>query len=252
MEPKSFAVGVRIEHLQRDIDMSQYGEAATLGTLPAVSYKLAVHLDSGRSVFTFCVCPGGTVVAAASESGGVVTNGMSEYARDGENINGGLLVGVSPEDFDGLFGGMDFQRELELAAYRAGGGRYCAPAQRVGDFLNHRPSVGHGKVAPSYAPSVRYCNLWDVLPEYICQSIADALPKMDKKIHGFADPDAVLTAVETRSSCPIRILRNDKYEADIRGIYPAGEGAGYAGGITTSAVDGIKCAEAILEEIAEE
>ncbi len=247
MEPKSFAVGVRIEHLQRDIDMTQYGEAATLGTLPVSSYKLAVHLDNGRGVFTFCVCPGGSVVAASSETGGVVTNGMSEYARDGENINGGLLVSVTPEDFQGVFGGMEFQRELEESAYRHGGETYGAPAQLVRDFMLKRPSRDHGKVAPTYRPAVRYCNLWDVLPEFICEAIREALPLMDRKIRGFADGDAVLTAVETRSSSPVRIVRDENYASNIPGIFPCGEGAGYAGGITTSAVDGIKCAEKILK-----
>lgn len=249
MEPKSFAVGVRIEHRQRDVDMSQYGAAATLGTLPASDYKLAVHLDNGRGVFTFCVCPGGQVVAAASEQGGVVTNGMSEYARAGENINGGLLVSVTPEDFNGLFGGIQLQRELERNAFIHGGSDFNAPAQLVKDFLEKRPSSRHGKVEPSYKPNVTYCNLWDVLPEYICQSIAEALPLMERKIKGFADGDAVLTAVETRSSCPIRIRRDEKYMANVYGIFPCGEGAGYAGGITTSAVDGIKCAEALIKAV---
>ena len=249
IEPKSFAVGVRIEHLQRDIDMTQYGDAATLGTLPASSYKLAVHLENSRGVFTFCVCPGGSVVAAASEHGGVVTNGMSEYARDGENINGGLLVSVTPDDFHDLFGGMEFQRQLEMSAYRHGGENYGAPAQLVKDFLAKRPSRNCGKVEPTYRPSVKYCNLWDVLPDFICQSIADALPLMERKIKGFSDGDAVLTAVETRSSSPIRIIRDENYLSNIDGIYPCGEGAGYAGGITTSAVDGIKCGEKILESL---
>ncbi|MBQ6539753.1 MAG: FAD-binding protein [Oscillospiraceae bacterium] len=249
MEPKSFAVGVRIEHLQRDIDMTQYGEAATLGTLPASSYKLAVHLTSGRGVFTFCVCPGGSVVAASSETGGVVTNGMSDFARDGKNINGGLLVSVTPADFDGLFGGMEFQAELERSAFRHGGGAYGAPAQLVKDFLGRRPSTDHGRVAPTYRPAVRFCNLWDVLPGFICEAIAEALPLMNRKIRGFADGDAVLTAAETRSSSPVRILRDENYGASVPGIYPCGEGAGYAGGITTSSVDGIKCAEKILESL---
>lgn len=249
MEPKSFAVGVRIEHLQQDIDMSQYGKAATLGTLPASDYKLAVHLNNGRGVFTFCVCPGGQVVAAASEQGGVVTNGMSEYARNGENINGGLLVSVAPEDFDGLFGGIKFQRELEKSAFRHGGEDFSAPAQLVRDFIARRASTGCGKVKPSYRPDVKFCNLWDVLPDFVCQSIAEALPLMEQKIKGFADGEAVLTAVETRSSCPIRIKRDESFMANIYGIFPCGEGAGYAGGITTSAVDGIKCSEALISSL---
>ena len=181
MEPKGFAVGVRIEHLQKDIDAAQYGQAATLGTLPASDYKMAVHLPDGRSVFTFCVCPGGSVVAAASEHGGVVTNGMSQRARDGKNINGGLLVGLSPEDFNrSLFGGIEFQRQLERQAFRHGGQNYRAPAQLVGDFLAGRPSKGPGTVLPTYSPGVTYCNLWDVLPEFVCRAIAQALPLMEK------------------------------------------------------------------------
>jgi len=249
MSPKSFAVGVRIEHLQKDIDLSQYGEAATLGTLPASSYKLAVHLPSGRSVFTFCVCPGGQVVAASSERGSVVTNGMSEHARGNENINGGLLVGVSPEDFRGtLFGGMEFQERLEKAAYAYGGG-YLAPAQLVGDFLENRTSVCAGRVKPSYIPGVCFGNLRDVLPSFITDALSEALPLMDRKIHGFAAADAVLTAVETRSSSPVRIERGTDMQSIIKGLFPCGEGAGFAGGITSSAVDGIKCAEAVCASV---
>ncbi len=247
MEKKPFAIGVRIEHLQKDIDLAQYGDAATLGTLPASDYKLAVHLDSGRSVFTFCVCPGGYVVAAASEKGGVVTNGMSEYMRDNININGGLLVSVTPEDFEGLFGGIEFQESLEKSAFISGGKNYFAPAQKIGDFLNKTPTVSFGKVKPSYTPGVMPCNLWDVLPDFICQAIAEAIPQMEKKIHGFSDPEGVLTAVETRSSCPIRIIRGQDGMASISGIFPCGEGAGYAGGITSASVDGIKAAEQVCK-----
>ena len=250
MEPKNFAVGVRIEHLQKDIDMAQYGQAATLGTLPVSDYKLAVHLDGGRSVYTFCVCPGGTVVAATSQRGHTVTNGMSEYARDNININGGLLVSVSPEDFnDDLFGGLDFQELLERSAFRYGGDKYEAPAQLVRDFLEKRPSTSAGSVIPSYIPGVRFCNLWDVLPSFICDAIAKALPLMGKKIKGFASGDAVLTAVETRSSSPVRIVRNDDFMSNIYGIMPSGEGAGYAGGISSAAADGIKCAEALCRAL---
>lgn len=247
MEKKPFAVGVRIEHLQKEIDLAQYGDAATLGTLPASDYKLAVHLKGGRSVFTFCVCPGGYVVAAASEKGGVVTNGMSEYMRDNININGGLLVSVTPEDFEGLFGGIEFQESLEKSAFISGGKNYFAPAQKIGDFLNKTPTVSFGKVKPSYTPGVMPCNLWDVLPDFICQAIADAIPQMEKKIHGFSDPEGVLTAVETRSSCPIRIIRGQDGMASISGIFPCGEGAGYAGGITSASVDGIKAAEQVCK-----
>ena len=250
LEPKNFAIGVRIEHRQTDIDAAQYGQAATLGTLPVSDYKLAAHLPDGRSVYTFCVCPGGSVVASSSEHGGVVTNGMSEYARDGENCNGGLLVSVTAEDFEpGPLGGVALQRRLEAAAYRSGGGDYRAPAQLVGDFLARRPSEKLGRVKPTYRPGVRLCNLWDVLPEYICRSLAAALPEMGRKIRGFDAADAVLTAVETRSSSPVRILRGESCMSAVRGIYPCGEGAGYAGGIVSAAVDGIRCAEAVCEAL---
>ena len=250
MEAKPFSVGVRIEHLQKDIDAAQYKQAATLGTLPASNYKLAVHLKNGRTAYTFCVCPGGYVVAAASEYGGVVTNGMSEYARDGENINGGLLVSVSASDFDDSFvKAIEFQRKLEEAAFKSGGENYCAPAQTVGDFMAKKPSKGPGKVKPTYKPSVKWCNLWEVLPDFVCESIFEALPEMDKKIKGFSSEDAVLTAVETRSSCPVRIKREDYKTVGIEGIYPCGEGAGYAGGIMSAAVDGIRCAEKLCSEI---
>ena len=214
-------------------------------------YKLAVHLPSGRSVYTFCVCPGGSVVAAASERGGVVTNGMSEYARDGENCNGGLLVSVTEADFEpGALGGVALQRRLEKAAFAAGGGDYRAPAQLVGDFLARRPSKKLGRVKPTYRPGVRLCNLWDVLPEEICAALSAALPEMGRKIRGFDASDAVLTAVETRSSCPVRILRGDGCMARLRGVYPCGEGAGYAGGIVSAAVDGIRCAEGLCAGLA--
>lgn len=246
MSPKSFAVGVRIEHLQRDIDFAQYGAAATLGTLPASNYKLAVHTPEGRGVFTFCVCPGGAVVAAASEPGRLVTNGMSEYRRNGENCNGGLLVSVTPEDFGGaLFGGMEFQERAEEEAFRAGGGGFLAPAQRVGDFLAGRPSVRLGKVRPTYRPGVTLCDLKTVLPDFISGPLAAALPEMDRKIRGFASPDAVMTAVETRSSSPVRINRDENRMSGVSGVFPAGEGAGYAGGIVSAAVDGIRCAESL-------
>lgn len=254
MEPKPLAVGVRIEHLQKDIDAVQYKAQAGHPRLGAASYKLSCHLESGRSVFSFCVCPGGTVVAAASEADRAVTNGMSLYARDGENINGGLLVSVTPEDFlgDDPLAGIAFQRELEAHAYAAGGGGYIAPAQRVGDFLAHRPSTGPGKVTPTYRPGVRWCDLWEVLPPFICEALAQALPLLEQKIHGFAQEDAVLTAVESRSSCPLRILRSEAGESAVRGLWPCGEGAGYAGGIMSAAADGLKTAEHILEKIRKE
>ncbi len=247
---KSFSVGVRIEHRQKDIDMAQYGQAAALGTLPASDYKLAVHLKSGRSVYTFCVCPGGSVIAAASETGHVVTNGMSGYARDGKNINGGLLVSVTPVDYPGSeLTGIDFQRTLEHSAFIHGGGNYCAPAQCVGDFLKKQPSKKAAAVSPTYLPGVRWCNLWDVLPAFVCESIAEALPLMEKSIRGFSSPDAVLTAVETRSSSPVRIDRENYEAAGLQGLFPCGEGSGYAGGIISAAVDGIRAAEALCAAI---
>ncbi|MDY6021023.1 MAG: FAD-dependent oxidoreductase [Oscillospiraceae bacterium] len=251
MEQKPFAVGVRIEHRQSDMDAAQYKEAAGSPFLPPTSYKLACHTSGGRGVFSFCVCPGGQVVAAASEPGRVVTNGMSEFARDGENINGGLLVSVTPEDFGSadVLAGVAFQRRLEEAAYRAGGGTYAAPAQTVGDFLAHRPSTGAGRVAPSYRPDVRWCDLHECLPDFVCAALEEALPVLERKLRGFASPDAVLTAVETRSSSPVRILRDETCQSALRGLYPCGEGAGYAGGIMSAAADGMRCAEQILEEL---
>lgn len=250
MEPKPFAAGVRIEHRQADCDAAQYRQYAGHPGLPASSYKLSCHLADGRGVFSFCVCPGGEVVAAASEAGRAVTNGMSVCARDGENINGGLLVGVTPEDFggEGPLAGVAFQRRLEEAAYALGGGGYLAPAQRVEDFLAHRPSTGPGKVKPTYRPGVTWGNLWDCLPGFIAGPLAEALPVLGRKLKGFDAPDAVLTAVESRSSSPVRILRDEGCQSAVRGLYPCGEGAGYAGGILSAAADGMRCAEAVLRD----
>ena len=248
MEAKSFAIGVRIEHQQEAVSRAQFGDF--WDKLPAADYKLACHLPSGRSAFTFCVCPGGQVVAAASGDGQVVTNGMSLRARDGANINGGFLVGVSPADFggDGPLAGMYFQKKWEKAAWDKGGGSFFAPAQRVGDFLAGRPSTGPGAVLPTYRPGVAWGSLEGALPGYVLDTLREALPIFDRKLHGFACPDAVLTGVETRSSSPVRILRDEHYQSPgLRGLYPCGEGAGYAGGITSAAVDGIKVAEAVLE-----
>ena len=249
MEQKPFAVGVRIEHLQSEMDTAQYKEYAGHPSLPPTSYKLSCHTDSGRGVFSFCVCPGGQVVAAASEQGRLVTNGMSEYARDKRNINGGFLVGVQPADFgsDHPLAGIAFQRELEEAAFRLGGGKFIAPAQRVEDFLLHRPSDGPGKTLPSYLPGVKWCDLHDCLPTFISDALEEALPILGQKIAGYDDPDAVLTAVESRSSSPVRILRDrESCESAVAGLYPCGEGAGYAGGIMSAAADGLRCAERIL------
>ena len=249
MSRKPFAIGARIEHRQERINRAQYGSAAGHPALGAADYKLAVHLPGGRSVYTFCMCPGGQVVAAASEAGGVVVNGMSLYARDGENANSALLVNVLPEDFGGddPLAGVRFQRRWEHAAFEAGGGDYRAPAQRVGDFLARRPSDGPGGVTPSYRPGVKWGSLDGCLPAFVTQAMREALPLLDGKLKGFAHPDAVLTGVETRSSSPVRIERDANCVSNIVGLYPCGEGAGYAGGIMSAAVDGIRCAEAIIK-----
>lgn len=244
MEKKNFAVGVRIEHRQRDISLRQYGPAWE--KLPPSDYKLACHLPNGRSAFTFCVCPGGQVVAAASQQGGVVTNGMSLRARDGENINGGLLVGVGPEDFPGdVLAGVRFQEHWERAAFRLGGENFVAPAQRVEDFLLNRPSEGPGSILPTYRPGVAWTRMEECLPDYVTGTLKEAIPLMDRKLKGFACSDGLLTGVETRSSSPVRILRDETYQSALRGLYPCGEGAGYAGGIISAAVDGIRVAEAV-------
>ncbi len=247
MERKPFAIGVRIEHLQEAVSRTQFGPF--WDKLPAADYKLACHLPSGRSAFTFCVCPGGQVVAAASDYGQVVTNGMSLRARDGANINGGFLVGVTPDDFGGddPLAGILFQEQWERAAFAAGGGSYRAPAQLVGDFLAGRPSTGPRSILPTYRPGVSWTTLDGALPGYVLATLKEALPIFDRKLHGFAHPDAVLTGVETRSSSPVRILRDETFQSPaLPGLYPCGEGAGYAGGITSAAVDGVKAAEAIL------
>ena len=248
MSRKPFAIGARIEHRQDWINRAQYGPAAGHPALGAADYKLAVHLPGGRSAYTFCMCPGGQVVAAASEAGGVVVNGMSLYARDGENANSALLVNVLPEDFGGEdpLAGVRFQQKWERAAFRAGGGDYRAPAQKVGDFLACRDSDGPGKVTPSYRPGVKWGSLDDCLPEFVTSAMREALPLLDRKLKGFAHPDAVLTGVETRSSSPVRIERDKDCVSNIVGLYPCGEGAGYAGGIMSAAVDGIRCAEAVM------
>ena len=247
MEPKAFSMGLRIEHRQADIDRTQYGRAR--GRLPAADYSLNVHLPDGTSAYTFCMCPGGEVIAAASEGGGVVTNGMSYSARDGENANAALLVTLRPEDFPegDVLSGMRWQRQIERTAFEAGGGNYHAPAQLAGDFLAARPSVGPGKVRPSYRPGVTWCELHAVLPRRITDVLEQAIPALGRKLPGFDDPEAVLTAPETRSSSPVRILRGPDCASPLRGLYPCGEGAGYAGGITSAAVDGLRCAEALLK-----
>ena len=247
MEPKAFAMGARIEHKQSMVNASQYGENNPV--LPPADYKLVQHLDE-KSVYTFCMCPGGYVVAAASEEGRVVTNGMSYADWEGENANAALLVTVNPEEFPdkSTLGGMYWQRQIEEKAYQVSGS-YRAPAQRVGDFLKGIPSTGPGSVEPTYRPGVTWCDLHDVLPEQLTRAMEEALPKLDGQLKGYADPDAVLTAPETRSSSPVRILRGEDRQSQIKGLYPCGEGAGYAGGIMSAAVDGIQTAEAILAEL---
>ena len=247
MEPKPFAMGVRIEHPQSKIDEAQYG-AADL-PLPPADYKLVRHLDN-ETVYTFCMCPGGYVVAAASEEGGIVTNGMSYADRDGENANAALLVTVNPAEFpyDGPLGGAVWQQEFEAKAYQMSGS-YRAPAQLVGDFLAGRPSKGEGSVKPTYRPGVFWCDLHDVLPEKITGAISKALPLLEQNLRGFSDPDAVMTGPETRSSSPVRILRDETRQSALRGFYPAGEGAGYAGGIMSAAINGMMSAEMVIEEL---
>ena len=249
MAPKAFSVGVRIEHRQDWLNRAQYGRFAGHPALGAADYKLAMHTADGRGVYTFCMCPGGEVVAAASEIGGVVTNGMSAFARDRENANAAVLVGVTPSDFgsDDPLAGVAFQRRLERAAFAAGGGAYRAPAQLVGDFLAGVPSVGFGAVAPSYSRGAVPSDLARCLPGTVTAALRDGLRHMDQALRGFANPEAVMTGVETRSSSPVRMLRGETCEAvGIAGLYPCGEGAGYAGGITSAAVDGIRCAERVL------
>jgi len=250
MARKPFSMGVRIEHRQSWLDAAQYGPSAGHPRLPPADYKLAAHLPGGASAYTFCMCPGGQVVAAASETGGVVTNGMSRAARDGENCNAALLVTLRPEDFpgEGVLAGMAWQRALERAAFSLGGD-YRAPAQLVGDFLAGRASAGPGDVAPSYRPGVVYTELRRCLPETIADVLARALPVFDRKLPGFARDGAVLTGPETRSSCPVRILRDETCQSPLRGLYPCGEGAGYAGGIVSAAADGLRCAEALIASL---
>ncbi len=248
MQPKPFSLGARIEHPQALIDQAQYGPSAR--HLGAADYKLSWHTPEGRGVYTFCMCPGGEVIAAASEAGGIVTNGMSLHARNGANANSALLVGITPADYgaDHPLAGMKFQRRLEQAAFALGGGGYRAPAQRLEDFLLARPSQGFGAVTPSYLPAVTPSDLHQLLPTFITDAMKQALPIFDRRLRGFMMSDAVLTAPETRSSSPVTILRGENLQSPIGGIYPCGEGAGYAGGITSAAVDGIRCALKVLEQ----
>ncbi len=252
MEPKPFSIGARIEHAQDSIDCAQFGPCAGHPRLGAADYKLVHHSSTGRSVYTFCMCPGGRVIAAASEPGCVVTNGMSAYSRGGANANSALLVGVKPSDFASQdpLAGVEFQREWERRAYELGGKDYRAPAQLVGDFILSRASGTLGAIEPSYKPGVELCDLRGCLPDYVAGALKEAIPAFDRKLKGFAAPDAVLTGVETRTSSPVRIVRDDSYESiSVKGLYPAGEGAGYAGGIVSAAVDGLKVAEVLLSKV---
>jgi uncharacterized FAD-dependent dehydrogenase len=251
--PKPFSIGVRIEHPQSLIDACRYGSSAGHPLLGAADYKLVHHASNGRSVYSFCMCPGGTVVAATSEVGRVVTNGMSQYSRAERNANAGIVVGITPADYPGHpLAGIAFQRAWEQSAFAAGGANYKAPAQRVGDFLARRASTSLGDVIPSYKPGVTPTDLEACLPEFAVAAIREALPAFERQIKGFALADAVMTGVETRTSSPIRIPRDETLQSpNTRGLYPAGEGAGYAGGILSAGVDGIRVAEAVARSIAE-
>jgi uncharacterized FAD-dependent dehydrogenase len=253
MEAKPFSIGFRIEHPQSLIDKARFGSDAGNPILGAADYKLVHHCKNGRSVYSFCMCPGGTVVAATSEEGRVVTNGMSQYSRNERNANSGIVVGISPEDFpsDHPLAGVDLQRELESRAYELGGSNYQAPGQLVGDFIKGKPSTEFGEVKPSYTPGVHLTDLSTALPDYAITALREAIPACEKTIKGYSMNDAILTGVETRTSAPVRIKRDKESLQSIntQGLYPAGEGAGYAGGILSAAVDGIKVAEAVALNI---
>jgi len=252
MEPKAFAIGVRIEHPQKMINESQYGEYANHPRLKAADYRLTYQSEKlNRGVYSFCMCPGGVVVAAASEKGRLVSNGMSYHARDLENANSALVVTVGPDDFEGdsPLKGMEFQRKYEELAYKLGGSNYNAPIQLVGDFLKDRPSEKLGSVTPTYKPGFEFKELKNCLPDYVVEALKEGIVYFDKKIKGYAMDDAVLTGIETRTSAPVRMDRNENLESiNVKGVYPTGEGAGFAGGIISAAVDGIKVAEKIMKE----
>ncbi len=251
MEAKPFSIGFRIEHPQSLIDKARLGPNAGNPLLGAADYKLVHHAKNSRSVYSFCMCPGGTVVAAASEPNCVVTNGMSQYSRNERNANAGIVVGITPEDYPGgPLAGIELQRKLEARAFELGGGNYEAPGQLVGDFIEGKASTQLGSVEPSYKPGVHLTDLASTLPDYAIEAIREALPAFDQQIKGFAMKDAVLTGVETRTSSPLRITRSDDCQSlKVKGLYPAGEGAGYAGGILSAGVDGIKVAEAVAQDM---
>lgn len=249
LQPKNFSVGVRIEHLQSDINNSQYGTLTKLN-LPPADYKLAYHDNSGRSCYTFCMCPGGVVMPSSSEENTIVTNGMSYFARDGKNANSAVLVNITPLDFknNSPLAGIDFQKDLEQKAFALGGSNYFAPVQRFEDFDKNIKTESIGRVQPSYLPGYTLSNLNDIMPEFVSKTLKSGIKFFDTKLHGFADPDSILTGMETRSSSPVKILRDANFVSNINGIYPCGEGAGYAGGIMSASVDGIKCALSIIEQ----
>lgn len=251
LKPKPFAIGARIEHPQEKINKAQYGQFHDNQNLGAAEYKLVHHSTTGRTLYTFCMCPGGVVVSASSEENKVVTNGMSYHARDKENANSAILVGVDPKDFlsDHPLAGVEFQRKWEKLAFELAGGDYSAPVQLVGDFLKNRPSKELGNVRPSYKPGIRFVELKNCLPTYVIETMREGILHLEQKLKGFAQEDALITGVETRSSSPVRMERKDSYESiNIEGLYPSGEGAGYAGGIVSAAVDGIMVAEAIASK----
>jgi uncharacterized FAD-dependent dehydrogenase len=252
MEAKPFSVGFRIEHPQSLIDRARLGKYAGHPKLGAADYKLVHHASNGRSVYSFCMCPGGTVVAATSEPERVVTNGMSQYSRNERNANAGIVVGITPEqDYPGgPLAGIELQERLESQAYLLGGSNYEAPGQLVGDFIAGKPSTELGSVEPSYKPGIKLGDLAQALPDFAIAAIREALPAFDKQIKGFALADAVLTGIETRTSSPLRITRGaDMQSLNVKGLYPAGEGAGYAGGILSAGVDGIRVAEALARDM---
>ena len=252
LSQKSFSVGVRAEHLRKDIDRAMYGDYAGHPALKAADYKLAVHLPNGRALYTFCMCPGGYVVAASSEEGRLAVNGMSCFARDGENSNSALLVNVGPEDYGSPhpLAGMYFQRKLEEMAFKAGGGDYKAPVAVLRDFVNGRLSESFGRVKPTYRPGVSFARPEEYLPGFVCESLKLGIREMGRKIKGFDDGDTLLTGIESRSSSPVRIDRGEDMQSlSLKGLYPCGEGAGYAGGIVSAAADGMKCAEAVINKM---
>lgn len=252
LSQKNFSVGVRIEHRRQDIDRAMYGDFAGHKALKSADYKLAVHLPDGRTLYTFCMCPGGEVIPASSEENSLAVNGMSYYSRDAENSNSALLVGVSPSDYNSThpLAGMYFQRELEKKAFIAGGSDYSAPVSLVGDFLEGRLSEKFGKVIPSYRPAVKFARPESYLPDFVCKTLRLGISEMGRKIKGFDNPEAVLTGIESRSSSPVRVDRNENLQSvTIAGLFPCGEGAGYAGGIMSASVDGMKCAESVIKKL---